>query len=48
LMRKKSDGGVSDFLHLKLSADLKTLSITPHSAAGVEPHILAFDRTDVI
>jgi hypothetical protein len=48
LMRKKSDGGVSDFLHLKLSADLKTLTITPHSAAGVEPHILAFDRTDVI
>jgi hypothetical protein len=48
LMRKKSDGQLSDFLRLKLSADLKTLTITPHSAAGVEPHILAFDRNSVI
>ena len=44
LMRKKSDGELSDFLQLKLSSDLKTLTITPHSAAGDEPHILAFDR----
>jgi predicted methyltransferase len=48
LMRKKSDGGLSDFLHLELSSDLKTLTITPRSAAGVEPHILAFDRTSAI
>ena len=44
LLRKKSDGGLSDFLQLKLSSDLKALTITPHSTAGDEPHILAFDR----
>jgi hypothetical protein len=43
LMRKKSDGELSDFLQLKLSSDLKTLTLTPHSAAG-EPHILVFER----
>ena len=44
LMRKKSDGELADFLQLKLSSDLKTLTITPHSAAGDEPHILVFER----
>jgi len=44
LMRKRSDGELADFLQLKVSSDLKTLIITPHSAAGDEPHILAFDR----
>lgn len=44
LMRKKSDGELSDFLQLKLSADLKTMTITPHSAAGDEPHVLVFER----
>jgi hypothetical protein len=44
LMRKKSNGELSDFLQLKLSTDLKTLTITPHSAAGDEPHILVFER----
>jgi hypothetical protein len=44
LMRKKSDGALSDFLQLKLSSDLKTLTITPHSATGDEPHIIVFDR----
>ena len=44
LMRKKTDGAVSDFLQLRLSPDRKTLTITPHLAAGREPHVLAFDR----
>lgn len=44
LMRQKSDGERSEFLQLKLSSDLKTLTITPHSTAGNEPHIYVFDR----
>ena len=44
LMRKKSDGELSDFMRLKLSSDLRTLTLTPHSAPGDEPHILVFDR----
>ncbi|HET6934527.1 MAG TPA: hypothetical protein VFI72_06785 [Candidatus Angelobacter sp.] len=44
LMRKKKDGELSDFLQLKLSSDLKTLTITRHSASGSEPHVLVFER----
>src|SRR6185437_1486717 len=44
LMRKKRDGKLSEFLQLKLSPDLKSLTITPHSPAGDEPHILVFER----
>ncbi len=44
LMRKKSDGTLADFLQLKLSSDLKTLTVTPRSAPGDDPHILTFDR----
>lgn len=44
LMRKKSDCEFADFLQLKLSADLKTLTLTPHSAASDEPRILVFER----
>ena len=44
LMRKQSDGSLSEFLQLKLSTDLKTLTMTPPFKAGVEPHILVFDR----
>ena len=44
LMRKKSDGDLSGLMQLKLSSDLKTLTITPHSAGGGEPNILVFDR----
>jgi hypothetical protein len=44
LMRKKSDGGLSDFLRLELSPDLKALTITPHFVPGVEQHVFAFDR----
>lgn len=45
LMRKKSGGGEpSVLLQLKLSPDLKTLTMTPHYAPGIEPHIFAFDR----
>jgi hypothetical protein len=44
LMRKKSDGELADFMQLKLSSDLKTLTITPHSKAGAEPHIFVFER----
>lgn len=44
LMRKKGDGELSEFVQLKLSADGKTLTMTPHSAPGDEPHILLFER----
>lgn len=44
LMRKKGDGELSEFLQLKLSSDLKSLTVTPHSAAGDEPHTLVFER----
>jgi hypothetical protein len=44
LMRKKSDGALSESMQLKLSPDLNALTITPHSAAGDEPHVFAFDR----
>jgi hypothetical protein len=44
IMRKKGDGELSAFLRLELSPDLKSLSITPHSVAGVEQHVFAFDR----
>jgi hypothetical protein len=43
-LRKKADGELSDFLRLELSPDLKSLTITPHSVAGVEQHVFAFDR----
>lgn len=48
LMRKKSDGGLSAILQLKLSHDLKTLVITPPSVSPDEPHILAFDRQSML
>ncbi len=44
LTRKKNDGELSVFLQLKLSPDLKRLTITPRSATRSEPHILVFDR----
>lgn len=44
LMRKKSDGEVSDFLRVELSPDRKSLTITPRSVAGAEQHVFAFDR----
>lgn len=44
LMRKKSDGELSVVLQLKLSPDRKTLTITPHTAPGTEPHLLVFER----
>ena len=43
-LRKKANGELSDFLRLELSPDLKSLTITPHSVAGVEQHVFAFDR----
>ena len=44
IMRKKGDGELSAFLRLELSPDLKALTISPHSVAGVEQHVFAFDR----
>lgn len=44
LMRKKSDGELADFLHLALSPDLETLTMTPHSATADEPRVFVFDR----
>jgi hypothetical protein len=44
LIRAKSGGELTEFLQLKLSPDLKTLTMTPHAVAGAEPHILVFDR----
>jgi len=44
LMRKKSDGELAGLMRLRLSPDFKTLTITPYSPAGDEPHILALDR----
>jgi hypothetical protein len=43
LMRKKSDGELSVRMQLKLSTDLKTLTITP-SVAREEAYIFVFDR----
>ena len=45
LMRKRTDGEISDLLQLKLSSDLNTLTIIPHSSVG-EPRVLAFDRQE--
>ena len=44
LMRKKSDGELSVRMQLKVSSDLKTLTITPPSVSVDEPHIFVFDR----
>jgi hypothetical protein len=44
LMRKKADGGLAPFLQLKLSPDLKTMTITPYSATGNPRHVFVFDR----
>lgn len=44
LMRRKNGGEPSDWLELKVSPDLKTLTITPHSTPGVEPRTFVFDR----
>ncbi len=44
LMKKKSDGKLSDLMQLKLSPDLKTLTITPHSSTADQPHIYVFER----
>src|SRR5689334_23345270 len=44
LMRRKSDGALSEFLRLTLSADLKTMTMTPHSKPGDAPHIFVFER----
>ena len=44
LMRKKKEGDLSDFLQLKLSPDLKTLTITPPAKPDAEPHIYVFER----
>ena len=44
LMRRKGDAAPSDFLRLELSADLRTLTVAPRTAAGAEPHVFVFDR----
>jgi hypothetical protein len=44
LMRTKDDSAPSDFLRLELSADLRTLTVTPRLATGAEPHLFVFDR----
>jgi hypothetical protein len=44
LMAKKRDGEHVPVLQLKLSADLKALTLSPRAAAGDEPRFLAFDR----
>ena len=44
LLRKNTHGELTQFLRLELSSDLKTLTMTPHSVAGAEPHIFVFDR----
>lgn len=44
LMRKKGDDAPVPVLQLRLSEDLKTLTIGPHAARGDEPRFLAFDR----
>ena len=44
LMRKQSDGTLTEFIQLKLSSDLKTLTMTPHAKAGDEPRFFVFER----
>lgn len=44
LMRKKSDGELTELMQLKLSVDLRTLTMTPRAAARAERHVLVFER----
>lgn len=44
LLRKNRDATLTEFLQLKLSSDLRTLTITPRSSAAPEPHVFVFDR----
>jgi hypothetical protein len=43
-MTDKRNGKVTDTQQIKLSSDLKTLTITIHKASGGDPNILVFDR----
>jgi hypothetical protein len=44
LTDKKSNGKVYDTQQMKLSADLKALTVTVHTAGREEPNILVFER----
>jgi hypothetical protein len=44
LTDKKSDGKVYDTQQFKLSSDLKTLTVTVHTAGRDEPNMLVFER----
>lgn len=44
LKDKKSDGRLYDTQQIRLSPDLRTLTITKNSAGRDEPNILVFER----
>jgi hypothetical protein len=41
---KKSDGKIYDTQQIKLSSDLKALTISIHAAARNEPNVFVFER----
>ncbi len=44
LTDKKSNGKVYDTREIKLSSDLKTLTMVPHTTGRTEPNVLVFER----
>ena len=43
-MTDKTNGKIADTRQIKLSSDLKTLTVTVHTAGRSEPNILVFER----